>query len=93
LLPVERQIFTVAAHRFFGCDLEGEDGAIHFAAGALDWFARLQGDCARKLFFTLVDTVGNSPQNPLTLEGGSRRVVPKAFTEAAITASACSRRP
>jgi hypothetical protein len=93
LLPIQRQIFAIAANRFFGGNIEGENGAVHFAAGALDGLARFERNGAGKFFFALVDAGRNLAQNALAFEGRQPRVVPKALTAAAMAASACSRRP
>src|SRR5882672_2352960 len=68
LLPVERQIFTVAANRLFGSDLERENGAVYFDAGCLDWLARFLRKRAREFFFAFLHAGCNLAQNALPLE-------------------------
>ena len=93
LLPIQRQIFAVAANRLFGGDVEGKDGAINFHASALDGLARFQRNGAGKFFFAIVNAVAIRRRTRWRSKAGSRRVVPKALTAAAMAASACSRRP
>ncbi len=70
LLPIERQVFAIVANRFFGGDVEGENGAINFGAGALDGLARFESDGVGKLFFAIMDAGRDLAQNSLAFEGG-----------------------
>src|ERR1700674_3661580 len=70
LLPIQRQIFAVAANRLFGGDIENKDSAVNFGASALDWLACFQRNRAGKFFFAIVNAGRNLAQNSLAFEGG-----------------------
>src|SRR4029077_2089002 len=70
LLPVERQIFAVAANRLFGGEVENEDGTVNFGASALDWLSCFQRNRAGKFFLAIVNAGRNLAQNSLPFEGG-----------------------
>ena len=69
LLPVQWQIFTVAANRLFGGDVECKDCAVNLRTRALDGFARFERNRSREFFFAVVNAGSNVAQNPLPLEG------------------------
>ncbi len=72
---------------------KGENGALHFGARRFDGFARLLRHGAGKLFFALGNALRHLPSTRCRSNAGNLRVVPKAFTAAAMAASACSRLP
>ncbi len=61
-LRVERHDFAGKAARFFRCDSESPDGAIHFAARGSDGFARFNRNRAGELVASRFDTVGDTSQ-------------------------------
>src|SRR5208282_3904545 len=70
LLPIQRQIFAVAANRFFRGNVERKDGTVNFHASALDGLARFQRNRGGKLFFAIVNADRDLAQHSLALEGG-----------------------
>ena len=79
LLPIKRQIFAVAADRFFGRDIESKHRAVHFHARALNRLAGFECDGTGKLFFAIVDPHRNLAQNALALEGRQAACGPKGL--------------
>ena len=69
-LPVERKIFAVDASGFFGSDLEGEDGAVHFGARGFDGLAGFLAESASEFLFALRHVSHDLTENALALEGG-----------------------
>ena len=70
LLPIQRQIFAIAAYRLFGGDIKRKYGAVNFHASALDGLARFQRNRAGKFIFAIANAGSNPVQNPLPFEGG-----------------------
>ena len=79
LLPIQRQIFAIAAHRLFGGDVERKDCAIHFGASTLDRLARFQCNRVGKFFFAIANPDSDLAQHSLALEGGQPAGGPKSL--------------
>src|SRR5580698_4415850 len=79
LLPIQRQIFSVAANRLFGGNVESKNSTVDFVASALDGLARFQRQRAGKFFSAIVNAGRNLAQNSLTLKGGQAAGSPKSL--------------
>lgn len=93
LLPVKRQVFAINARTFLGGNGESKNRPIDFRSCRFDGLACLLGKGVRKLFFFCAMLEDIWRRTRCRSNAGKRRVVPNAFTEAAMARSACSRLP
>ena len=70
LLPIQRQIFAIAANGFFfGGDVERKHCAIHFGPSTLDGLARFQCNRVGKFYLRCAEYRCDLAQHSLALEG------------------------
>ena len=93
LLPVEWQVLAVDPRALFGGNLKGKDGALDFGARGLDRLARFLASVRENSSLRCAMPSATRRSTLWRSKAGKRRVVPNAFTAAAIAASACSRLP